>query len=33
MSKVMSLKARIRNIAKQKNIQAQAILQNHLAVC
>ena len=28
MSKAMSLKARIRNIAKQKNISAQVILQN-----
>ena len=28
MSKAMSLKAKIRNIAKQKNIPAQVILQN-----
>ena len=30
MSKGMSLKARIRNIAKQKNIPAQVILQNYM---
>lgn len=30
MSKAMSLKARIRNIAKQKNISAQVILQNYM---
>ena len=30
MSKAMSLKARIRNIAKQKNIPAQVILQNYM---
>jgi len=30
MSKAMSLKARIRNIAKQKNIPAQVILQNFM---
>ena len=30
MSNVMSLKARIRNIAKQKNIPAQVILQNYM---
>lgn len=30
MSKTMSLKARIRNIAKQKNIPAQVILQNYM---
>ena len=30
MSKVMSLKAKIRNIAKQKNIPAQVILQNYM---
>lgn len=30
MSKAMSLKARIRNIAKEKNIPAQAILQNYM---
>ena len=28
MSRAMSLKAKIRNIAKQKNIPAQVILQN-----
>lgn len=30
MSKAMSLKARIRNIAKQKNIPAQVVLQNYM---
>jgi len=30
VSKAMSLKARIRNIAKQKNIPAQVILQNYM---
>ena len=30
MSKAMSLKVRIRNIAKQKNIPAQVILQNYM---
>lgn len=30
MSKAMSLKAKIRNIAKQKNISAQVILQNYM---
>lgn len=30
MSKAMSLKAKIRNIAKQKNIPAQIILQNYM---
>ncbi|MDD5659552.1 MAG: nucleotidyl transferase AbiEii/AbiGii toxin family protein [Actinomycetota bacterium] len=30
MSKAMSLKARIRNMAKQKNITAQVILQNYM---
>lgn len=30
MSEVMSLKARIRNIAKHKNIPAQVILQNYM---
>ena len=30
MSKAMSLKAKIRNIAKQKNITAQVILQNYM---
>ena len=30
MSKAMSLKARIRNIARQKNIPAQVILQNYM---
>lgn len=30
MSKEMSLKAKIRNIAKQKNIPAQVILQNYM---
>lgn len=30
MSNAMSLKARIRNIAKQKNIPAQVILQNYM---
>lgn len=30
MSKAMSLKAKIRNIAKQKNILAQVILQNYM---
>ena len=30
MSKAMSLKAKIRNIAKQKNIPAQVILQNYM---
>ena len=30
MSKAMSLKAKIRNIAKQKNIPAQVILQNFM---
>ena len=28
----MSLKAKIRNIAKQKNIPAQVILQNYMSV-
>ena len=30
MSKAMSLKAKIRNIAKEKNIPAQVILQNYM---
>lgn len=30
MSNAMSLKAKIRNIAKQKNIPAQVILQNYM---
>ena len=30
MSNTMSLKAKIRNIAKQKNIPAQVILQNYM---
>ena len=30
MSKAMSLKAKIRNIAKQKSIPAQVILQNYM---
>lgn len=30
MSKAMSLKAKIRNIAKQKNIPAQVIMQNYM---
>ena len=30
MSKAMSLKAKIRNIAKKKNIPAQVILQNYM---
>ena len=30
MNNAMSLKAKIRNIAKQKNIPAQVILQNYL---
>ena len=30
MSKAMSLKARVRNIARQKNIPAQVILQNYM---
>ena len=30
MSRAMSLKARVRNIAKQKNIPAQVILQNYM---
>ena len=30
MSRAMSLKARIRNIAKQKNIPAQVVLQNYM---
>ena len=30
MNNAMSLKARIRNIAKQKNIPAQVILQNYM---
>ncbi len=30
VSKAMSLKAKIRNIAKQKNIPAQVILQNYM---
>ena len=30
MSKAMSLKAKIRNSAKQKNIPAQVILQNYM---
>lgn len=29
-SKAMSLKARIRNLAKQKNIPAQVVLQNYM---
>jgi len=29
-SKSMSLKARIRNLAKQKNIPAQVVLQNYM---
>ena len=32
-SKAMSLKARIRNLAKQKNISAQAVLQNFMFEC
>ena len=30
MSKAMSLKAKIRNIARKKNIPAQVILQNYM---
>ena len=30
MSQAMSLKAKVRNIAKQKNIPAQVILQNYM---
>ncbi len=30
MNNVMSLKAKIRNIAKQKNIPAQVVLQNYM---
>ena len=30
MSNAMSLKAKIRNIAKQKNIPAQVVLQNYM---
>ena len=30
MSKAMRLKAKIRNIAKKKNIPAQVILQNYM---
>ena len=30
MNNAMSLKAKIRNIAKQKNIPAQVILQNYM---
>ena len=30
MSNAMSLKAKIRNITKQKNIPAQVILQNYM---
>ena len=30
MSNAMSLKAKIRNIARQKNIPAQVVLQNYL---
>lgn len=30
MSSAMSLKARIRNIARQKNIPAQVVLQNYM---
>lgn len=30
MSKAMSLKAKVRNIAKEKNIPAQVILQNYM---
>ena len=30
MSNAMSLKAKIRNIAKRKNIPAQVILQNYM---
>lgn len=30
MSNAMSLKARIRNIARQKNIPAQVVLQNYM---
>ncbi len=33
MTNDMSLKAKIRNIAKEKNISAQAILQNYLMNC
>jgi hypothetical protein len=29
-SKAMSLKARIRNASKEKNISAQALLQNYM---
>jgi predicted nucleotidyltransferase component of viral defense system len=32
-SKAMSLKARIRNVAKEKNISAQALLQNYMFEC
>lgn len=30
MSKAMSLKAKLRNLAKQKNITAQVMLQNYM---
>ncbi len=30
MSNAMSLKAKIRNIARQKNISAQVVLQNYM---
>ena len=30
MSNAMSLKARVRNIARQKNIPAQVVLQNYM---
>ena len=30
MSNAMSLKAKIRNIAKQKNIPAQVVMQNYM---
>ena len=30
MSNAMSLKAKIRNIARQKNIPAQVVLQNYM---
>ena len=33
MSNAISLKAKIRNIAKQKNIPAQVILQNYMFEC
>jgi hypothetical protein len=32
-SKAISLKARIRNLAKQKNIEAQVLLQNYMFEC